>query len=121
MSIAMRFADGSIGTVNYFANGPRSYPKETLECFADGRAVRLDNFRVTRGFGYPSLKRFRTSRQDKGHNAEVAAFVERVTSGGDPLMPFDALLNVSLASLAAVRSAREQATVAVSELAREVG
>ncbi|HXV76389.1 MAG TPA: bi-domain-containing oxidoreductase [Candidatus Polarisedimenticolaceae bacterium] len=121
MTIVLGFADGSLGTVHYFANGPRGYPKETLECFADGRALRVENFRVTRGFGYRSLRRFRTARQDKGHRAELAAFVDRVRHGGEPLMPFDGLLNVSLASIAAVRAARERAIVEIASIAGEVG
>jgi hypothetical protein len=36
-------------------------------------------------------------------------------------MPFDALLNVSLASIAAVRSARERSTIEIASIAGEVG
>jgi predicted dehydrogenase len=51
MSISLGFADGSVGTVNYFSNGSKSYPRETLEVFSDGRVLRMENFRVTRGYG----------------------------------------------------------------------
>ena len=33
------FSDGSIGTINYFANGSKSFPKERLEVFCGGRIL----------------------------------------------------------------------------------
>jgi len=51
MSIVMSFEDGSMGTVNYFGNGSKSYPKEMLEVFSDGRVLRLNNFRSWKGLG----------------------------------------------------------------------
>ncbi len=74
MSILLSFADGSVGTVHYFANGSKSYPKETLEVFGDGRVIRMENFRITTGYGFKGFGTFRTWRQDKGHRAEIAAF-----------------------------------------------
>jgi len=105
MIITVEFADGSIGALNYFANGSKGYPKETLEIFSDGRVLRLENFRVTHGYGFRGFRKYRTFRQDKGHNAEIAAFVERVAAGGEPLIPFEQLHNVTLATFAAVESA----------------
>ena len=116
MSITLSFEDGSVGTVNYFANGARSYPKERLEVFSDGRTIELDNFRRTVGYGFKGFRKLKTWRQDKGHRAEFAAFVERVASGGEPLIPLDQLVNVTLASFAAMTAARENRTVV---LARE--
>jgi predicted dehydrogenase len=40
------------------------------------------------------------------HRAEIAAFVERLSSGGAPLIPFEQLVNVTKASFAAVEAAR---------------
>jgi len=111
MSIVLGFADGSVGTVNYFANGSKSYPKEVLEIFSDDRVLRLENFRVIHGFGFKGFKKFKTARQDKGHAAELAEFVRRIEHGGDQLIPFDQLKNVTEASFAAVRSAKERTTI----------
>src|SRR5690606_31359851 len=65
-TITLSFADGSIGTVHYFANGSKSFPKERLEVFAGGRILQLDNFRRLKGFGWPGFKRMSLWRQDKG-------------------------------------------------------
>jgi predicted dehydrogenase len=112
-AILLQFEDGSVGTVNYFSNGPKSYPKETLEVFSDGRVLRMENFRVTRGYGFAGLKKFKTRRQDKGHNAEIGAFVERIAQGGAPLIPFIDLANITRATLAAVKSASQGKTISL--------
>jgi len=111
MSITLAFSDGSVGTVNYFANGSKSFPKERLEVFSDGRVLAMENFRVTRGYGFKGFKKFKTLRQDKGHNREIAAFADLVANGGEPLIPFDRLANVTRASLAAVESAQNKRTI----------
>ncbi len=115
MSITMTFADGSIGTVHYLANGTKSYPKEMLEVFTEGRILKMENFRRTLGFGMAGFKKFKTSRQDKGHRAEMKAFVDLVRNGGDPLIPFNELVNVTLASFAAMSAARENRTVILAD------
>jgi predicted dehydrogenase len=111
MSILLGLSDGSLGAVNYFSNGAKSYPKETLEIFCNKRILRMENFRLTRGFGFSAFRRFRSFRQDKGHKNEVAAFIENILAGGKPLIPFEQLANVSEASFAAVESARGRGTI----------
>jgi predicted dehydrogenase len=105
LSIALTFEDGSIGTVHYWANGSRAYPKERLEVFAGGRALVLENFRRLRGYGWPGFRSVRSWwRQDKGHAAEVASFVRCVRSGAPPLIPFDELVEVTEVVLRAAGS-----------------
>ena len=112
-SIVLAFDDGSVGTVNYFANGCKTYPKEILEVFSDGRVLRMENFRLTRGHGFRGFRKYKTWRQDKGHSAEIAAFIDGVSSKASPLIPFDQLHNSTLASIAAVESATTGQAVAV--------
>jgi len=116
MAIVLTFPDGSVGTINYFANGCKRYPKEKLDVFFEGKVLHLDNFRLTRGFGLRGFSKFKTLRQDKGHTAEIAAFVGRVAAGGDPLIPYDRLANVTRASFGAVRSAAEHEMVRLDEI-----
>jgi predicted dehydrogenase/threonine dehydrogenase-like Zn-dependent dehydrogenase len=105
MSIALEFADGSLGTVHYLANGSKRFPKERVEAFSEGRVLVLDNFRALTGYGWKGFHRERQWRQDKGHAAEIAAFIKRVTEGGEPLIPWAELEEVTLASFAAVERA----------------
>lgn len=104
MTFTLRFADGSIGTVHYFANGSKSFPKERLEVFCADRVLQLDNFRQLNGFGWPGLKSMKLSRQDKGHTAEVAAFIEAVDAGKPAPIPFEELVEVTDATLRIVEN-----------------
>ncbi len=45
VSITLMFPDGSIGVVDYLANGDKSFPKERVEVFCGGRIAVLDDFR----------------------------------------------------------------------------
>ena len=95
VSIELSFADGSIGTVHYFANGCKAFPKERLEVFAAGRVLQLDNFRKLTGFAWPGFTKMNLWKQDKGQKACAAAFVQAVAAGGASPIPFDELLEVA--------------------------
>ena len=95
VSFTLTFADGSIGTVHYFANGHKSFPKERVEVFAGGRVLQLDNFKVLLGYGFKNLKKMRLWRQDKGHGQELAAFIQAVREGGAPPIPLAEILEVT--------------------------
>jgi predicted dehydrogenase len=114
MSILLAFADGSIGTINYFSNGAKSYPKEQLEIFSEGRILKLDNFRKTTGYGFRGFSSFRTRRIDKGHFSEFREFLNRVESGGEQLIPLSQLVNATLATFAAVTSAQENRNISLA-------
>lgn len=118
MTISLAFADGSIATIHYWANGPKSFPKERVEVFSEGRALCIDNWRRLTAFSWPGAPRMNISI-DKGHKAEVARFIDGTRAGGPPLIPFDELLQVSVASFAAVRSAEEGVTVRLLPEPRE--
>jgi predicted dehydrogenase/threonine dehydrogenase-like Zn-dependent dehydrogenase len=95
VSIELSFADGSIGTVHYFANGSKAFPKERLEVFASGRVLQLDNFRKLRGFAWPGFAKMNLWRQDKGQKACAAAFTKAVAAGGPSPIPLDEVLEVA--------------------------
>ena len=99
VSIELRFADGSIGAIHYFANGSKAFPKERLEIFAQGRVLQLDNFRRLRGFGWPDFSSMNLWRQDKGQKDCAAAFVRALETGGPAPMPFSEIAEVSRVSI----------------------
>jgi len=100
VTLNLTFEDGSIGTVHYFANGSRAFAKERLEVFADGRVFQLDNFRKLKVFGARSAPSMRLWRQDKGHKACAAAFLDAIRTGGPSPIPFDQIVEVSRTTIA---------------------
>ena len=99
MTVSLNFADGSIGTVHYFSNGTRAFPKERVEVFAAGRILQLDNFRRLTGFGWPGFSKMNLWRQDKGQNACAAAFIAAVRAGRQAPIPLEELLEVARVTL----------------------
>ena len=94
-SIQLGFANGSIGSIHYFANGDKSLAKERLEVFAGGHILQLDNFRKLTGFGWPGFSKLNLWRQDKGQASCAAAFVRAVEGGSEAPIPFEEILDVS--------------------------
>ncbi|HKQ47003.1 MAG TPA: bi-domain-containing oxidoreductase [Phycisphaerae bacterium] len=105
-TITLTLADGSMGTVHYFGNGDKSYPKETIDVFCEGRVLRLENFRVLRGYGWPGFAKYRLFKINKGFHETAFSITQTVARGGPALMPFDGIVNVMKATFAAVESAR---------------
>lgn len=104
-TITLSLADGSIGTVHYFGNGDKSYPKETVEVFSEGRVLRLENFRILRGYGWSGFSKSRLFKINKGFHETAFNIIRAVAAGGPALMPFDGIENVMRATFAAVESA----------------
>jgi predicted dehydrogenase/threonine dehydrogenase-like Zn-dependent dehydrogenase len=98
-TIMLRFADGSMGTIHYLANGHKGIPKERLEVFCAGRVLQLDNFRSLRGYGWPGFSRMRLWLQDKGQAACAKAFVQAVRDGAPAPIPVEELFEVSRLSI----------------------
>jgi predicted dehydrogenase len=102
-SILLKYENGSTGVINYFANGSKAYQKERIEVYSQERTLITDNFCVTEGFGTGSFSKLKTNT-DKGHAAQFKLLVERVKNGGEALIPFDEIVNTTLASFAAIDS-----------------
>ena len=87
VSVLLDFENGSHATLNYVANGDRAFSKERLEVFAGGSAAVLEDFRRLELLRHGRREVMRSRwKQDKGHKAEVRAFVEAIRrSSGAPI------------------------------------
>ena len=59
-SILLKYENGSIGVINYFSNGHKSYPKERIEVYQSGNNLIIDNFKKIEFYGFKS-KNFKGS------------------------------------------------------------
>jgi predicted dehydrogenase/threonine dehydrogenase-like Zn-dependent dehydrogenase len=107
LSVTLHFADGSLATIAYTALGDAAFSKERFEMFAGGTVVTIDNF-LTMTVTADGKTRSETARtgQDKGHAAEIAAFVAGVRSGAAPVAETE-LVQSSLATIAVLDSLRD--------------
>ncbi|MFB6890009.1 bi-domain-containing oxidoreductase [Kitasatospora sp. NPDC056327] len=101
LQVVLRYPDGSTATLSYVTTGAPGFPKETLDLVADGKVLRLDDFVRASVYG---RKRWVSSRlpkaRDKGQEAELAAFVKAVRTGGPMPVPLESLVATTAATLA---------------------
>lgn len=112
VSVLIRFADGSTGTIVYSSIGDAALAKEYIEVFAAGRVVQLNDFcelTVTRD----GKQAVRKGAQDKGQAALVFAFISAVKAGGPPPIPLPELIAVTETTFAIEEALRTGAVVAL--------
>ncbi len=103
------YADGSIGSVVYLANGDKAFQKERVEVFTGGKVAVLDDFRTLELVSQGKRKVIRSPmRQDKGHRAEWEAFSQAVIAGNPAPIPYEQIFGVTEATFAVLESIRNQ-------------
>jgi predicted dehydrogenase/threonine dehydrogenase-like Zn-dependent dehydrogenase len=104
--ITLRFHGGSVASINYFATGDKSFPKERIELFGGGAIGVLDDFRqltISRG---GRRKRWRRLSQEKGFDEEVRAFLAASRGEAEPPIPLRSLVLTARATFAIEESLR---------------
>jgi predicted dehydrogenase/threonine dehydrogenase-like Zn-dependent dehydrogenase len=103
--ISLQFANGSQGTISYFANGDKCYSKERVEVFGGGGIAVLEDFRRLELVRHGHKQVFRSRlRQDKGHRGEWEAFAAAIRSGSESPISFDRIVGTTLTTLRAADS-----------------
>ncbi|MDA7568200.1 bi-domain-containing oxidoreductase [Emcibacteraceae bacterium] len=97
-SITIRFDNGSMATIHYYANGHQSFPKERIEVFQGGKTMVLDNFRKLLGYGSSSINK-KSFKQNKGQQECCNAFIESIKEGTEAPIPYTELMEVSKACI----------------------
>ena len=80
--------------------------------FSQERVFVLDNWRKLEGFGVKGFSKMKGS-MDKGQKDEFRMLNERLQNGGEPLIPFESILNTTKASFAAIQSMKENRWVEI--------
>jgi predicted dehydrogenase len=112
--VTLGFANGSLGTITYVANGDRRFSKERVELFGGGAVAVLDDFRRLELVRHVRKQVVKLRlRQDKGHRGEVAAFVAAVQGGGPWPIPWRDMVAVSLTTFAIHEALRRGETVEI--------
>ena len=102
-SILVKLENGSTGVINYFANGAKSYAKERLEVFSQEKVFIMDNFIKTSGYNVKGFSKLKT-KLDKGHREQFGQIIEKIKKGSVDIIPYEELINVTMASFAAIES-----------------
>lgn len=105
VSMTFTFPDGSLGLVDYLANGDKSLPKERVEVFSGGRVAVLDDF-VSLQTVKDGRKKEEKDSQNKGWVDEWKVFAKAIREGSQPPIPYEQLIGVTRSTFAAVESLR---------------
>ena len=104
LNISICYENGSIGNINYFANGSKTISKEYIEVYQAGMTATLKDFRELSIYGAGKPIRKKLFTQDKGQKNEVRLFIETVKTGNCPLIPYEQIFNASLVSFKVLES-----------------
>jgi predicted dehydrogenase/threonine dehydrogenase-like Zn-dependent dehydrogenase len=111
----LKFANGTLGTISYLANGDKSASKERVEVFGGGSIAILEDFRrlelVRNGRKQITRARF---GQDKGHKAEMQAFVDALQGKTPPPISLEQIIGSTLATLRLQNACQTGQLLAVS-------
>jgi len=99
VNINLKLKDGSTGSIQYFANGHKSFPKERLEVFSNGKILQLDNFKRLNSFGWPGFSGKRLFNQDKGHLGCISSFISAIDNNAPAPIQIDELLEIAEVTL----------------------
>jgi predicted dehydrogenase/threonine dehydrogenase-like Zn-dependent dehydrogenase len=111
-SMTFTFPDGSIGIVDYLANGDKSFPKERVEVFSEGRIAVLDDF-VSLQTVKAGKKKEIKGAQNKGWVDEWRVFAKSIREGGEPPIPYEQLIGVTKSTFAVMESMRNRKTIEI--------
>tara|TARA_B110000003_G_scaffold247904_1_gene259248 strand:+ start:2214 stop:4358 length:2145 start_codon:yes stop_codon:yes gene_type:complete len=79
MTIVIKYSDGSIGSIDYFAIGNKDLNKEVCEIHFDGKSIVLDDYKTLKGYGL-KIKEFNFSSSKKGQYEEMLYLHECITN-----------------------------------------
>jgi predicted dehydrogenase len=102
--ISLSMTDGSIASIIYTASGDNSVAKESIEIFCDGSVASIDDFKSGAFVKAGKTTKLGGSKQDKGHCAEIGAFLDAVRNGGPAPIELESLIATSKACFSALDS-----------------
>ena len=117
--IEIAFEDGASAGIDYLSRGDASLAKERIEIHRSGLSIVIDDFRsavLHRGGKRAAMKRWKG--RDKGHQAEVRAFLDAVRTGAPTPIPEEESLRSTALTLAAAMSLREGRAIRYGEWPR---
>ena len=99
VSINLKFENGSIGSINYFSNGSRNYPKENLQIYCDGKILQLNNFKNLKGYGWKNFSSINLWNQDKGQKKCIENFIYSIKNKQTVPISYEDIIHTTKVSI----------------------
>ncbi len=107
LNISLTFSNGSIGTICYFANGPKSLAKEYVEIYKGGVVAILRDFKELEIHGSGKPVRKKLLNQDKGQKVMVEQFMQAAKGEGVCPIPMSETYASTLVTFKVLESLRQ--------------
>ena len=114
--VTLKYEDGSVGSISYFAVGDKDFPKERIEIFGNEKVCVIDDF-VEAIFSSGGKQIKKKLAQDKGHKNEIEYFLNSIKSGCGSPIPFSSIVETTLATFAINESVKTGKVVSVERRA----
>ena len=82
-SIILKYKDGSVAVINYFAVGSKSLPKEYMEVHFDNKSIVMEDYRNLKGYNV-DIRSISTRTSQKGHLEELEILSEALKEKNSP-------------------------------------
>jgi len=112
VNIILNYANGSTATIAYYAFGDSSMPKESIELFANGVSMRMNDFRELFIYEKGKEHKHKSANQDKGFKAEFNAFMQAIKER-QPAIPIASLFNTTRTTFRILDSIKQKELLSV--------
>jgi predicted dehydrogenase len=112
VNINLTFRNGSIGTISYFANGPKSLSKEYIEIYRSGTTAVLKDFKELEMYTNKTFKKKLLS-QDKGQKEMVRSFIKSVKAGDLSPISFEEIYSATFTTFKILESIKTRAALRI--------
>ncbi len=79
-SIVLKYDDGSVAHIQYFAVGSKQYPKEFMEVHFDDKTIAMDDYKSLKGYGV-KVNELNSNMSQKGQFEELEALHNSLIKG----------------------------------------
>ena len=104
LTVSLAFANGSVASITYAANGDTTYPKERVEVFCEGAVWAIDDFKALDSVVGGKRTRRRLQSPDKGHRREMGAFLDLAQGKASTILTFADCVASTAATFAVIES-----------------
>ena len=116
IAVNFKLSDGSVGALVYSASGDKSYSREALEIFFDGKTISSKDFRVSELWQDGKITKFKTSGQEMGYTQELQHFTDCITGKTHPLVATNEIFRTMQVIFSIEQSLASAQTVALESL-----
>ena len=113
LSTIIKFSDGSLATIHYFANGDTAIPKENIEIFGENKIFIIRDFKEAQTVSNGQKKKYTLLNQDKGQKKMIDTFITSILDGTELTPSFESLCLTSLTTFKIIESLKSGKSVQI--------